>query len=650
MQQIDQHVLTASALTDLVECYRRSPDYCDQHFGAELAQHASSRSAFLTTLPGRITRSCLLDLYDIVRGCLVPCTTFATHMCFITRNSIASIDRRRLTPSAQRTYDGYDELQPQRDYINDWNFTPDPAQLLQALSRVSPESREEGLVRSFRCFSDAYFEAHGTFVVQFPADPSRDVFSIVSGDQLDKSRPLVVPSQWALQEDLDSAIVAFCKFFAAKYRVSAHAARGDDRTLYLLAVGSHALPRGLAVETAHKSKSTLLSTIQSAWIVISVPSAEAGGGLITRLAVGLPQLDSAMTSCLALNLMHQQEGAIQALMTQVAEHRELRELVRRTDKSFRAYERRVDPLFRSVAEPSERIRRLAHDLQRNVLATSGEGSTYESPTTPGGRPSVLHREGAMQSGFTDTHASDLRFWMDRHLSASAIQRFLKHDKATAAHLESLKRCVYKLCIEGELETESYLTVGMLRAALLWQLQWPPTPVAANGAPVVAADFDAPLIPMYRLRSVIERPLDFVLALAAAVQAWLEPSDSTEPRIATAYERFETLCTFTLWSDDSVRSVDHSKIVELAGAIDLQRPAPALRSGSLTRALREMLIASHAGTRPVPQVAAVTWKEQSGKELQIPWALAAQNVCSVSLIYDFDPANAARKAVRIHLSL
>ena len=114
-----------TALDDSLKKLCKSNVSAEAHFGKQLNLQVAiksrhSKRADLDTGSERILRACVFEVFDILRRhCEEP--EMLVHMCFVTRNDIASCLENRLTPAKKlRAWDGFDELKPQTNYKNDW--------------------------------------------------------------------------------------------------------------------------------------------------------------------------------------------------------------------------------------------------------------------------------------------------------------------------------------------------------------------------------------------------------------------------------------------------------------------------------------------------------------------------------------------------
>lgn len=632
MKQLDANVRTTAELAAEVARYAASTVECDRVFGTRLKEEEQyPRHTNLSTLQGRIVRSCLLDMHDIVREALAPLSDFRTHMCFVTRNSIARLNSHKLTPSPLREYDGFDELKPQSSYLNDWESTPTHETLLGELGRVSKDSEHEKQVRSFRCFTQAYFDPKGTFALEFSNNTAEPEYTIIRSSNAFRREKLCAGENWWKQEDLDNTIFAFTRFISAKYNAHYGESHTEQR-LYLIAVGSHALPRGLTPELAYEHKSFLLSTVQSAWIALSTDVATAPPDTLARLATTLPQIDSAMTSCLALGIMHAQEVATSALEKEKAEFKELLATVKDARAHFDAFESSIKSIFRSVEEPARLVQRFADELYTTVLDRNPAREAYTSSVDPRVTLPVIHDDNDIRDAFTRGHSSDIMARLKRTFGDKAVTRFLGHKQAVESKdLLWLKRYVYKLFAADEARDQMHLRFGMLRAVLLWRVAADENWDEQSLLRLRMADGDEPLV---------DDPREFIGHLGVAIQAWLQPRDVEERRVLAEYTTNSTHCTVSLSCNDSTRAVDQDKIEALARRIHDGTPG-----GSLTSAL-QALAKSSKYARPRVLIEGSSTDANVGRLLRLEWPVHADERlrCAVELRYHLDPRDLTKKSM------
>ena len=225
------HIATDTQLNAHLAELQKSSVRAERHFADQLGGvlYDNVGRADLGTVTGRILRSCVFDVFEILRR-HCPDEEMLVHMCFVNRHGIDACEGEKITPSKIRIWDGLDELKPQKKYKNDWNGDITSDHLENGLTG-GEELKEQ--VRSFRCYKRSYFEPAGSFVAHLPktAEDTEIIF-MRSSDQVAKE--FSPDSGWEGQNDLDSAVLAFSKFVRKQFSVQ-YPAEGT-RSLFLISV------------------------------------------------------------------------------------------------------------------------------------------------------------------------------------------------------------------------------------------------------------------------------------------------------------------------------------------------------------------------------------------------------------------------------
>lgn len=556
MHSIADHVLFKSELDEQLKDLVASRNECDRDFASKLleaSRDGASARVDLEGLQGRIIRSCVLDIYDAVkRACQT--SDFHTHMLFLTRNTMGQVDRHRLTPRGGQLFDGFDELRPHAQYLSDWATQPSRDGILSALEAVTVDSQHQGLVRSLTCFRDAYFQRAGNVVVQFSDDWTCDRFEIVRSENYEVG-PLLASDDWHGQDKLDDALVALCKFSAAKHRARFN--RGGSRTLYLMTVGSHTVPpRRRDSKSLEPSQVPFLSVIQSVWVVLSVPAASASAELLRRLAVTLPAIEDTMKSSLVLNLLHQQEVLQEQARAEIAAYDALKAQIRDAGKSYRLFQESIDRVIRVTETPSEVLRRFANVLGSTLLAS--KEVKYRSPAVKDAKGDRAIRDGIhavdrVESLYNADYAADLAWYLeDAFASSYTRKRFLGSAGGLprVEDLKWLKNYVYRLFADGEHSRCEDVKFGMLRAASRWRVGSTGELFRQSGTSCEIRDLDKRILLSAKdpntSESWLQDTREFVVGLAAVIESWLGPwadEDESEPR--TVFRELNGRCEVTL---------------------------------------------------------------------------------------------------------
>jgi hypothetical protein len=510
-----------------------------------------------------------LDIYDAVKG---ACQTsdFHTHMLFLTRNAMGQVEGERLTPKVDQIFDGFDELRPQTRYISDWAGHPTRDDILSALGGVTAGSQHQDLVRSLTCFRAAYFQRAGRVVVQFSDDWTHDQFQFASSENFEPST-LQAGEEWHKQDTLGGALIALCKFAAAKHRARFNG--GGVRVLYLMTVGSHTVPpRRMDSALLQPSQAPLLSVIQSVWVVLSVPVASASEALLRRLAVTLPAIEDAMKSSLILNLLHQQEALQEEANAEVAAYDALKSEIRNAGRSYQLFQESIDKIIRVTQTPSEVLRRFANVLRKTLLASKNQ--EYESPVakSTNGKPVMrcgIHAVDTNPSLYTKGYEEDLAHYLKEAIeSEHARTRFLGAAEVPpdVRHLLWLKSFVYRLFADGEHSRLEMVRFGMLRAATRWRVSQMGVHFKGD---VCRGTLDLDRRALLAAKDpTTQQPLfqdirEFVAGLAAAIDAWLGPwADEDDSKPDTEFRELQDRCEVTLIGGRAEGQPDRKKVLEM----------------------------------------------------------------------------------------
>lgn len=554
----------------------RSPIPAETHFGNELKkyQDENNRHAVLATASGRILRSCVFDVFESLRR-VCDKSSMLVHMCFVNRHDVAGCDGIRLMPSGLGTWDGFDELKPQEAYKNDWETPILPPNVLAGLSGA-PDTKPSGLVRSFLCFWESYFESAGSFVVRLPDSVDSNQLVFVRSNSIQED-PITVPHGWEAQEELNGAVLAFSKFTLQKF-LRTYPAGANHRTLYLISVGSNVLPWGDLRRSGKKDADwESAPSVQAVWVVLSLLTSETTDDTLRELSRTILGIDAAMTQSLVFDLAQKQQEVIGALEHKLDIVERMRETIRLACEPYRAFSDSISLVFRDVQPSNAILAELANDLSNSLFLD--RTSSYRSladGTTPLQGIHTLNESDTKT--FQAHHRKDLAIRLKKYLGDDRLQAFTKHMRNDeVARLKFLKRHVHDVFADRKAERNSVVTLGAIRAGIFWKF----------GALSEAGDDE---VFLYVDKTFVDDYREFIGAFTGIIDAWLQPGDTVHGWILETLKRHGGINEYHFSGGGSVTTPNSEKLDMLVGAYNHDPENIKVSGGNLETCIARLLLA------------------------------------------------------------
>lgn len=544
------------------------------HFAAQLARelYGNVRRADLGTVTGRILRSCVFDVFEILRR-HCPDEQMLVHMCFVNRHGIEACDGRKITPSTIRIWDGLDELQPQSKYKNDWTGQITPAYLLEGLNDTAALNEQ---VRSFRCFAESYFAATGSFVARLPKTVEEtEIIFLRSRNQVEeKFNPA---NGWEDQNELDNAVLAFSKFVLKKFAIL-YPNDVSTRSLFLISVGSHLFPWGdpRRAGASHAEWRTA-PPVQAVWVVLSLPIQSLNSLTLPALWRAISEIDSAMSQSLAFDYAVEKSDALERVQRDARELKRIRNVIESAAKSYSQFSDRVADVFRTVQPPNTILADLANNLDFSLFTSPGV--SFESVAKPGEKPRGVHwlnEDDLKHIGNEPIYALELEHRLKKFLSEDRMAAFRHHHPTCFEGLKFIKMHVYKVFANSKADECQAVQFGSVRAGLFWKCREP------------IGSLDIRPILSTKDRDVILNHREFIGALAGIAAAWLEPGDVDTQWIDVLVDIKPEGTTFKFFGGNSLRWTNEESLRSLVENIKSSLSKNADGGGDLKASLLRLL--------------------------------------------------------------
>ena len=360
-----------------------------------------------------------------------------------------------------------------------------------------------------------------------------------------------------------------------------------------------------------------------------------GGSPIARMAACLPEIDSAMTQSLVFDLVSRQEQLAVELEADRSELKRLKGHITSADESFQAFEASARTVFGAVSSSTAMLRRLANDLDENILSSPDNGQEYDS--LAGGKPlPKIHNVDTDPGLFTKEHTPDLVQRLDDAFKGreEALKLFREEIKDPCQQLIWLKKHVYKLHADSQVGMSEWITVGALRAALWWKCD-PNCKQDDETRNLDEVGFLKLPSRQGKHSPLVDDARDFIRTLAAVVEAWLEPKAPAGTWVRLGYKMEGSFRILVLGGGGSRRVVDEARLNALALQLDRAvRDGRRDRGGDLTNSLMALTRTNVYAPPKVTFVAGAVWDDSNGTELGIAWPafpiLSDEQRCQVVL--------------------
>ena len=624
------NIASEAQLKDALTTFSSSECGVEHHFGNQLSKviYGNKGRADLSNVEGRILRSCVLEIFDILRNVCAD-ESMLIHMCFVNRHGIKSCEDGRLVPSSMRLWDGLDELRPQVKYNNEW--TPIDVEELKIAIAANEDFETSDLVRSFKCFWESYFTNDGSFAAQLPDGIDRNDITIIPSHST-KPKSLSIDLTWENQESLSHAVLAFSKLAQKKFR-HLHEATCNSRTLYLISVGSNVLSWGDPARTNRTIIDRPDIELQAAWVVISLPSTVITDDTLAHFSLAASSIDAAMSQSLVMDKTNELSQKLESernlrikldetletekklkdrLQSDSNQLASIREKILDSSEHYRIFSHSVARVFQTVESSVAVLTNLANDLASTVFNIQASVS-YQPGGEAGAEPLFpLHSidtEVDLQKKFDNNpkYGEDLDFRLMKHLGPERAKAFKEHKKTPLSRAIFMKSCVYRMFSSDHVKDEQSIKFGSFRAALFCRceiLNWD----VSNGTDAVPVggklDETGSCVRDETAMAIhdgmlIEDANVFISGLSDLINAWLAPGEDYTSWIKIDFkENSDKTRHFDFYGGGFQRHVDSAKMSALAfNAQQAVKRREFSGGGNLQRALFDILSASmHAAPK------------------------------------------------------